>query len=35
MRNLKMLALLAVAVLFAVACARYGLHGPITKNFTW
>jgi hypothetical protein len=34
MRHLKIIALLAVALLVAVACARMGF-GPIQKNFTW
>jgi hypothetical protein len=34
MRNLKMLSLVAVAMLVAIACARYGFGGP-GRNFTW
>jgi hypothetical protein len=34
MRHFKKLALLAVAMLIAVACARYGIQ-PILRNFTW
>jgi hypothetical protein len=35
MRHLKMLTLLAVAMVVSVACARYGFTAPITRNFTW
>jgi hypothetical protein len=34
MRHLKNLTLLAVAMVVAVACARYGFTNPI-RNFTW
>jgi|GEM_PF-4120007 len=35
MRHLKKLTLLTVAMLIAVACARYGVRGPFNANFTW
>jgi hypothetical protein len=37
MRNhhLKNLTLLAAALLVAVTCARFGIHGPVDVNFTW
>jgi hypothetical protein len=33
MRHLKIFTLLAVAMLVAVACARYSI--PFKENFTW
>jgi hypothetical protein len=35
MRHVTMLTLLAVAMLIATACARYGVHNPYKANFTW
>jgi hypothetical protein len=35
MRHVKMLTLLAVAMIIATACARYGVHNPYKANFTW
>jgi hypothetical protein len=36
MRHLKKFTLLAVAMVIAVSCARYGFTAPITRfNFTW
>jgi hypothetical protein len=35
MRHVKMLTLLAVAMVIAAACARYGVNNPYRFNFTW
>jgi hypothetical protein len=35
MRHVKMLTLLAVAMVIAAACARDGVRYPYKANFTW